>query len=50
MLSKGYITDEEILMREKGDISLEDAKRILKQNRANMPDQPEEAMDGEVQG
>ena len=50
MLSKGYITDEEILMREKGDISLEEAKRILKQNRDSMPDKEEEAMDGEVQG
>jgi hypothetical protein len=50
MLSKGYTTDEEILMREKGDISLEEAKRILKQNRDNMPDQEEEVMDGEVQG
>ena len=42
MLEKGFITDEEILMREKGDISLEEARRILKQNRKKLEEAPKE--------
>ena len=50
MLDKGIITEEEILMREKGDISLEEAKRILKQNKKNLeqvekPKEEEEEVD-----
>ena len=50
MLDKGFITEEEILMREKGDISLEEAKRILKQNKKNLeqvekPKEEEEEVD-----
>ena len=42
MLSKGFITEEEIMMREKGDISIEEARRILKQNKKNLEQAPKE--------
>ena len=50
MLDKGFITEEEILMREIVDIYLEEAKRILKQNKKNLeqvekPKEEEEEVD-----
>ena len=45
MLSKGFITEEEIVMRERGDISMAEAKKIIRQNKNTLGGQ-----DGDIQG